>query len=567
MNIMFLKPMVFLVCSQSFFLYADTDDLPAKNSRPLEEVVVTAQRRTEPLQHVPIAVTAFDDDEIEMAGIATMNNLSLHTPGFVISNYNKTTPQFFIRGIGSNASGASDDSSVALFIDDVYISRPGSFDGDIFSVDSIEVLRGPQGTLYGKNVVGGVIKVTSKKPSDDATVKLATELGHLDHQNLQAYVNAPLGMNAAGNFSVSRQRRDGFVKNTVTEEKERDEDSVSLRGRLEFCPDDDTELSLILDSSKGRLNGSGRVLMGELFFGLPAPSLNDLYRTDTPVVGFTDSDSQGISFSANINTTHWRWTAISAYRKNDYSFEEDIIPTQLIRTVVNLVDEESQQFSQEIRVTNHNSGEHEFTAGMYYLNEYVDRIESWDLRELAVLFGVPASVASGEIDTFDANNKTNSYAVFSQWDYHFTDTMTLSLGGRYTRESKEFKSCATGSNLLDFNFLIEPYCNVDETDTWTDFSPKTVLMYEPRESLHWYLSYTKGFKSGAFNSLADSRASAVSSVDPESANQFELGLKSIWFDKSLRLNAVVFTIDYDDLQVFVVAENGSFFVENAAEAT
>lgn len=556
------SPLVFAVESESDY----ADDLV------IEEIVVSAKRRLQMVQDVAMSITAFSGSQIEDMRIVNVNKLSQYAPGLTISNYNKATPQLFMRGIGSNTSGAADDSSVAIFIDDVYIARPGFFDNDIFNIETVEVLRGPQGTLYGKNVVGGVIKVNHKQPTFEPELKLGVSIGNLDRKDISVFANSPLTDTVSANFSVSSRNRDGYVTNSVTGENERDEKTLAVRGQVLFDVSDRLVVRTVLDANDVDNNGNGRGLAGQFpsYLENEPSSINQYAESDSPVEGFTDSKDYGIAFYVDYESEAYEWVSISAYRNGEYQFEDEFVPLRNHRALVNTADESSYQMTQEFRVSNIDDEDYSYVAGVYFLTSSVDRLEVWDGRGLTdlvsdVLLGGSVDSTSA-INRFDASNDTTGYAIFSEIDYEFVEDWTVSAGGRYSVETKSFQSDATGGDPLGIiGILVEAYSDVDEKETWQDFSPKVSLKYAIDTDSITYLSYTEGFKSGTFNSLASRPEDARTAIEPERAKQWEIGYKSWWFDKRLLFNTVGFYVDYDDLQVFQI-EGGATIVKNAATA-
>jgi iron complex outermembrane receptor protein len=567
--LIFFSALIYFTPSTS--LYAQQELLKAQNpdTAVIDEIVVTSKRRMEMAQDLAMAATVFNSDALELMKIENLNSLSLFSPGLYISNYNKSTPQLFMRGIGSNTSGASDSSSVALFVDDVYLARPGFFDADIFTVDSVEVLRGPQGTLYGKNVVGGAIRISHQSPTDIPSAKISLTLGSLNRQDLQLYANTALDESFAANIALSQRQRDGYVENTVNTVMERNENSLAWRTQLQFIHKPKLEIRLAIDGATQDIDGNGRGLAGEALAinGVAigsAPSLNIYGKTDTPVAGFTQSNDKGIAVHINYESSYFDWTSITAYRNSDYQFRDEIFPSKEISVLVNSADESASQFSQEFRLANIDDDNYAYIAGLYFLQEKVDRKEEFDLSGVAYWFGFPADFAKTAKSHFDATNKTDSFALFTEWDITLSNRLSFNLGGRYTLEQKTFSSRAFG-NDLGFGILISPYQVDDEQQTWKDFSPRSGLKYTIDQYQMAYLSYSQGFKSGAFNSLASNLYDARHAVNPEQAGQWELGYKSFWLEQRLMANALIFSIDYDDLQVFQT-NNGVTSVENAASA-
>ncbi|NRB40341.1 MAG: TonB-dependent receptor [Pseudomonadales bacterium] len=542
------------------------DNVIEGDDSTLEEVIVTARHRKEPLIQAPLAISVFDEYQLQQNQIHTMNDLSRFAPGFTVSNYNKATPQFYIRGIGTNTSGASDDPSIAYYVDDVYIARPGFIDTDIFNIASIDVLRGPQGSLYGKNASGGVIRLQHKLPSDKSDIKLSLRTGNYQRQDFQAYINGAIAVNWQANLAISQRKQEGYVENPITGEDERDENSHSLHTQLLFQAMDTLSIRWIIDANTVDQGGNGRGLVGAPLFGLlDTMSLNIYAQTDSPTNGFTQSDDAGLTMHVDYDSEYWHWKSITAYRSGNYQFQDEILPISLTHVLLNSADEDAKQFSEEIRGIYDWSENNNLVVGLYFLQEDTERLEHSDIRGLGPVFMVPEAATPLLLNTFDATNTTTSYGIFSDFDIQIASDWILSFGARYTIEEKHFQSCATGGDLLGFGFLLAPYCGVDEKESWSDLSPRSSLSFAISTNQRAYISYSEGFKSGAFNSLASTESAARTPVDPEQTKQWELGYKAQWPPQRLRFSAVVFNLDYKDLQVFQIS-SGIITVENAAEA-
>ncbi|GAB3091495.1 TonB-dependent receptor [Aestuariicella hydrocarbonica] len=528
----------------------------------IEEVVVTAQKRAESLQDVPIAITAFNSQMMAEAGIDGIDNVAQFTPGFAMTSYNKSTPQPYIRGIGTNTSGAGDDASVAMFIDDVYISRAGAYDSNLFDLERVEVLRGPQGTLYGKNVVGGALNITTRKPNmQEFEGRLRVDLGNYNKRDFQAYFSGPLTDSLAGKISLADAKRDGYIENTHTGNDVQDEDSQAVRAGLLWDAASNITVNWGVDASKVRESGVGRVLNGDPIFGISAtsPNINDRDKTFSPHDGFTDRDVAGTSLKVDWETDYGTVTSVTGYRTSDYQFYDDLVPAvdlsgRNLSYASNYTDENEKQFSQEVRLVNPLSDSPwEWTVGLYYFHDDIDRLEQWGTEALG-----------GGTADFDATNTTESKAVFGQLSYNLND-WRFTAGGRYTNERKDFTLDTSGYEPY-FTAMYSPF-SVDADKSWDNFSGKFSIDYMGIENVLIYASMSEGFKSGSFNSLAPATDVAVQALDPELARQYELGLKSQWWDDRVRFNAVAFNIDYQDLQSFLTDSSGQIIVENAGKAT
>jgi iron complex outermembrane recepter protein len=504
----------------------------------LKEVVVTARKREQNLQHVPAAVSAFSAEIIKNAGVNFIEDVTTMTPGFEISTYNPVTPQPYIRGVGTNSSSVGDDSSVGVFTDGVYAGRAGGYRADLFDVERIEVLRGPQGTLYGRNVSGGAMNIITRNPTDVLEGYLEASYGTLDFYGFKGAISGPIGGSdlLKGRLAFSTRHRDGYTRNVITGNKLQNEDNVSVRAKLAIDPSDSVSILLGAEYSKDDLKGPA----ARGFRNLPSDPTSD--RADVVSLlkdGFADREMLGFSATINVDWGPGTFTSITAYRHNDYQFLDDLRGGS--GPLINEADELSDQFTQELRYTA-SQNRWDYTVGLYYLNEKVDRVEVWDSSGR---FGIPGSSRA----VFDASNVTNSMAIFAESTYHLTERVNLTVGGRYTRDEKDFKNVATNVDMI--GFLLEEY-SVAKDKSWSQFTPKATLQFQATDNVMLYGSWSTGFKSGGFNGLAANRSAATTPFNPETVTSYELGMKTDLLDKRLRFNASAFIMDYKDLQNFFV---------------
>lgn len=566
----------------------------AEEAFSLEEIVVTAQKRAENLQDIPLAITAMSGDFLEQAGITAVDEVSMRTPGFTMSRYNMAQPQLYIRGIGSTDDSAFGDQSVGIFLDEVYIGRAGGADFDLMDLERIEVLRGPQGTLYGKNVAGGAVNILTKKPSSDTQVKLKGSYGNFNRYELRGLVNGALSDNVAAKLSLSKVERDGHSVSAIDGTKLGDANNFSARGQMLFTPNDTMEVLLTADYSRDRLAGNSRECLGEQFIFFPwlapgapygaSPCSEDRRLNEKTVNGYQNRDVWGLSAKVTAETAIGEFTSITAYRDSEFDYQEDFDGSDA-NLVINNVDEKAHQFSQEFRLGDvSEDGRLKWVVGLYYFTETVNRLDNNDFTgNDTAAFATPSPVPGlswgqflpligqtgwglAPFDIFfDQKNVTKSYAGFAQASYDIVDQVTLTLGGRYTHESKDANINGYGFDPTG-GFLAGTY-DVNPSKSWNSFIPKASLNYRMTEDAMVYVSYSQGFKSGGFNGSAASEAAALQGFDPEKAKQWEVGLKSMMLDDKLRLNLTAFYIDYTDLQIFKLVNGSTLVIENAANAS
>ena len=590
----------------------------------LEEVIVTAQKRAQSLQDVPVSVSAISGDLIREGMISSINDVALQTPNFSMSQFNIGEPQYFIRGVGNSLDSAGSDPAVATFIDEVYIGRPAGGSTDLYDLERIEILRGPQGTLFGKNVVGGAISIFTRRPSREFEADVSATAGDYELWALQGRVSGPLTDTVSAKLVGQVRSQDGYVKNVIDGNDYQDQDNKNIRSQVQYDPADNLSILVGADYGEDNVNGNCRNVNN---LDLSDPTgLGGFYP---PVIdGTTGGDIRKCASSANafqkrdvgggLLRVDWgvadaTLTAITGYRDLDYRHQEDLAGMPLGTTPFNLVDavkETSDQISQELRLASDGDGKLNWLVGAFYLNENVDRHEGF-----VGSFGPPlvpgASVLLDGDIAFTQKADTTTYAGFGQLDYAFNEQWSVSVGSRYTYDEKKidqglvnYENPAFDTAVLaaalgvppsvvqaifapnpavvlgipangpgnlgqfvrtgDTSVLAFPY-DVKADDDWNKVTSSASVQWNYSEDSMLYLSFAQGYKSGAFVSSVNFAEPATVPLEPEEADSWELGLKSQFFDNRLRVNTSVFTMDYKDLQVFRLV--GSLLVGSSAEAT
>lgn len=545
----------------------------AQSDFSIEEVTVTAQRKSESLQEVPIAITAFSGETIEKARIDGLGDIASRTPGFTIGQQGPTAPELTIRGIGSTDREAGSDRSVVVFVDEVYVGRAGASTFDLFDLERIEVLRGPQGTLYGKNVVGGAVNLITAKPSDITHGKFRATAGNYGLFEVQALYNTALSENLYGKVSASFKKRDGYFDNIQLGRDNSDApESQSIRGQLLFEPSDKFNLLLSAEYSHDEISGiSNKITQGSAtdaeftaalapFNFTPDP---DLYKTSNNIFGGLDRDIFALSAKANWVTSFGEITYISAYRSNEFTLSRDIAgigisnaftPQQRGFESSAFNDEEYSAISQELRLASSAESDSplSWVTGLYYLAEETDR-DQVRQRKANTAYSRPL---------FDQNAETTSVGVFAELTYDISDTVSVTAGTRYTRDKKEFDLSVSNTYSTAEQAAIQAAVNrapslnpasaefsASSSQTWTASTPKLVVDWQVTEDILLFATASKGFKSGGFVGLGASELLATTSFSPEFAYNYEIGTKSQFMDDRFQLNLSFYQVDFEDLQL------------------
>lgn len=514
---------------------ARTDEAAERAAPRIEVIEVIADRRARSVQDVPIAVTALSREAIENEGLADLEDLGYATPALSVSKFYKGAPQIYLRGIGSNQRGAGGDPSVGLFIDDVYVGRAAAAEFDYVNIERIEVLRGPQGALYGKNVVGGAINVITAEPEPEPHADIELSAGNYRALHLRGQVNAPLSRRVYANLAFGARNRDGYIDNAFTGADLNNENSQTLRGQV-LLDGASASLRLTADYSRDRALGLGRESRDFLF----AAASPDRYRVEQDLDGFEHRDVWGLSARARTQTPFGELLSIAAYRAAQYDglFDLDgLNPGATRLSLAQRIAEDAEQFSWELRLNSAISAALNGVFGLYAFREEVERLTG--------------AIVSGVSEANEQFNITTSYAAFGHAAWAFAPRWSLNLGGRLTYEEKDHRN-----TLLALGDAYLPSGNPEEIvfaghidASWSNFSPQATLEFSASEDVFLYGVLSRGFKSGGFSEQPASQLAAETPTDQEIATNYEIGAKTEWFDGRLRVNGAGFYIDYEDLQV------------------
>lgn len=513
------------------------------------EIIVTAQRRSEKLQRVPAAITALTGEQLERAGVVTLADVANRTPSFVIGQQGPASPDLTIRGIGSSDRDAGSDRSVVAFIDEVYTGRASALPADLFDLERIEVLRGPQGTLYGKNAVGGAVNLITRKPTQAFDVRAELSVGNYGLVESKGAVGGGLTDTLSARIAFSGRRRDGWYRNAKFNRETDDYWLGAVRGQLRWQPGNALDVLVSADYSRDEVDGVSTHITPATV-ALLATGFNpgrDRFTGFQNIIGFTKRRIGGVSGRADYDLGFGTLTSLTAYRDLDLAEDRDLVgiplrpgPTgaTLGFESTQLLTEKSSSFSQEVRFTSAGDGRLRYILGLYFQDEDTHRIEERK-RQLNAAISRPR---------FDQTAETTSYAAFGQATWAATSWLNLTVGGRYTTDKKNF--ALTVTNPFGFRSL-SPATQafaVTASDDWSAFTPKATVDVTLARDILGYATVSRGFKSGGFQGLAANAAAARTSFNPEFATNYELGFKSRLFGRRLTLNASAYYVDFSNLQ-------------------
>lgn len=522
----------------------------------LEEITVTAQRREQSLQNVPIAVTALSADTIERRQIVDTKQVVFNVPNLT-GNSNvgqQTATTFFLRGVGTTESLATVDTTVAVYVDDVYVARQGVNNFNLFDVERIEVLRGPQGTLYGRNATGGAVKIISKQPSAEPELNLDTAFGNFDRYRVKVSGNTPLIADRLFfRGSVLTEQGDGYTKNVTLNKDVNDLDYQGARGAFRYVFSEDADLTFTADWSRDRQNG----LYGSDIGNVSRPSTRDLFR----VTSGEDIDNTAETYGASIHVDwsindSWNFESISGFRETTQEYNLDISdqPVPIFRLST---DTESTQYSQEFKFSGRFGERANLTTGVYFFYEQSDVFLQDDFAPLGDGPRQPILVSDRFYDV-----TTESYALYAQVDYDITDNLIATVGGRYTVDEKSIEANQIINGAQGFNDAALEGLGVDLEPDFDEFTPKLGLDYAFSDNLNAYISYTRGFRSGGWQARVNNAAQFLN-FPAEIVDSFEAGTKATLLGGRLTWNVAAFLTDYSDLFNSVPGADNTFLVATA----
>ena len=561
--------------------HSQPNDPVADEERPtLESIMVTAQRRDEEIQDVPIAVTALDEAFLVRHDVQSIEDLSGFVPNLYTTNsVNYGAAPISIRGIGGANGGGNffNDEPVAVYLDEMYVGRLSFSTSDLVDIESILVLRGPQGTLFGRNATAGALLVQPARPTAEPQGYVRLRFAEHGERRVLGAVSGPLTDDLLGRVAIGYTDVDGWGENTFTGEDVNGRKDETVRLSLAWQPATDLGAELMLERSNQQANPA-TINVAPVAPGQPSSPFirrDDLDAAlDNGEFSFNDPSDNETDATNAVLTVKWELgdatlAAITGYRDYALRGRQDSDSTRFT-LFNNSAVIGSRQLSQELRLSSNASEPFVWTLGAYHHSEDTDVV--FDINNFQGLFG------AGTAARFDACQQLDSWAVFADASYAFSDQLSLTLGGRFSNEDKRFANKQTVATIRDSilpinlgpfpagtripggTLFADPPVFISAA-SFDNFSPRAVLEYELLPNALAYASYSEGFKSGGFNSFGLSPA-----FDDEEVQAFEIGVKSELLQGRLRLNAAGFTYDYSNLQVRLPVPTGGVSIVNAGAA-
>jgi len=551
---------------------------PATNATTLDSVKVTARKREETLQDVPVAVTAFTPETLDKLNIKDLGDLDAQVPNLTVyaARGSTSTVTAYIRGVGQADPLWGVDPGVGIYLDDVYIARPQGALLDVFDVERIEVLRGPQGTLYGKNTIGGAIKYISRGLPQETTGFASVTVGNYNQLDVKAALGGEIGGKDSGlraRVAVASMNRDGFGENTYTGQEVSDKEINAIRAQLGAYSEDDFDVQFAFDYMDDQSGVRGAKMLAPNPLAPTYPPTDDRYDIRSGMKNINDTEMKGASVTVNWRPSDdWAFKYVAAKRESDTetNIDFDTTPRPLVDVRAFYSDS---QVSQELQANYDGGGRARGVMGLYWFNgDAGGQVLNYFWNPLLAtgltnpLFGDTQGVVN-----------TKSVALYADWTFDLTDRLKLDVGARYTDEDKH----AIALNRFYTNNQYETSwgtaANFNKTVNFKNVSPKVSLDYQITPDIMVYGLASRGFKSGGYNIRANTTAVPRSGepFDDESVDSFEIGSKMSFLDQRLFLNLSAFHNKYEDIQLSVFTSytlpNGSqsFFGDftNAGKGT
>jgi iron complex outermembrane receptor protein len=531
-----------------------------------EDIIVTADRRSASIQDVPISMTALSGQTLEAAGIRSTEQLSDLTPGLLVQR--SVVGKISIRGVGNENYTIAGDPGVAVHTDGIYVARAAAGLFDLFDIARVEVLRGPQGTLYGRNATGGVINIIPNAPTDEFAGRVAGEIGNYNAYRIEGMVNVPLGQGWAARIAGMGSWRDGFTRNVFPGADERgfgrldSKDVWALRSQIAYSGDSPFSARLSIEHIDDNSNlpaykylNRPDALPNADFGGFGPDALrtvNQGFEAEIPGASrdvgrdadFFLTRQTGIGLHLGYDFDGVTLSSISGYRKTRFNWFNDGDGADIF--YVNYIQQDrNEQWSQELQLASDPDKPLSWLIGGFYFKETGT---SFIALPFTFGFDLPFFIE------MQGSARTEALAGFGELRWQATDTLNITVGARYANERR------STDYRYEVNFGAPNVALVDDDVSFNAFTPRFVVNWQPVETVNLYASATRGFKSGGFNLLA-----VQPSFDPEKVWAYELGVKAQTADRRATFNANIFRYDYRDMQVGQIV-NLSSVLTNAARA-
>ncbi|WP_084399934.1 TonB-dependent receptor domain-containing protein [Henriciella aquimarina] len=526
----------------------------------LDVIIVNARRRDESLQDVPIAVSAISGEQAELIGVDATDTLAVTTPTLDFSQQGSFAAIPFLRGVGSATASAGAEQPVAIYVDDVYIASPNA---NLFALDNIEnvqVLKGPQGTLFGRNATGGVIQIKTKQPALEPSGRVSVGYGNYETVQGDFYATGPLSETIAANIALSGSKQsEGYGESVTTGAETQKSKDWNVRAQILINLSEATSVKISGDYSRLESDFGANPSIFPGTIGLGGTEFAGDFNTAGAGSDLTRIEQAGVSLHINHEMSFADLVGISAYRKTDMHAVIDQDASLAPFLTLDLTSP-TRTFSQEVRLVSNTAGPLQWVTGLYYFHSN----SQYDPGRLTGLIFDPAVADPTYTFEFEDKQKLDSYSGFAEGTYAVFDATNITLGIRYTQDAYEFESTR---QVLSAQSLAEtpvPGGVFEKEDDFDKLTYRAILDHKFAPGILGYISYSRGFKSGGYNLPEPGTQATQVAIRPEVLDAYEVGLKTTFFD-ALTFNVAGFFYDYQDLAVSIT-RTGSLFVVNAAGA-
>lgn len=568
----------------------------------IEEVIITAEKQAQSIMDVGMSVSAFTGEQLINSGVVRPSALTGLVPSLnVKENIPGASPIFTIRGVGLNNFAANNNPTVGVYIDEVFLTSTSMMSFSLYDIDRVEVLKGPQGTLYGRNTTAGAIGFFTKRPEREFGADVSLTLANYERYELEGSVNVPLGETVAMRFSGQLiEQNEGYWESY---EGQSLGEQSSKSGRLQFAFDPSDALSANLkveytdvDSQAGQFEMYGTQSLVNPF-ALCTPVIEDRIDRSQCSDFFGNQNDDGDPFRGDWDPDPYRMTqsnvtlaikadigelqldSITGYQDLDRTLGTDVDGTRIVQADF-VLEDKIDQISQELRLSGDRADSLHWILGLYYSRDDVDSVVDGNFSDLVSLF-TGGAVTDERLQNL-ISQRTTAWAAFAHTEWSLTDQLSLTVAARYTDEEKEFTATATDlsiqggtgggffgpgdPNCAPAQVACNPVSSIDDTNV----SWRVAFDYKPTDDLLTYLSVSQGYKSGGINGGFVSRSEVLEPFGPEGLLAYELGAKADLLNGAMRLSGAIFYYDYDDVQTQVVVDVGELTViriGNVEEAT
>ena len=520
---------------------------------PLEEVVVTATKREKNVQDVPIAMTVLSGKEIEARNATTLTDVTAGSANVLYTEVNnsESSNSFNIRGLSTTFNNTGISPGVGVYVDGVYLARNAAFDSALNDLERIEILKGPQGTLFGKNTIQGVISVVTRDPTNEFEATTSAQIGNFGLWQLRGNIAGPLVEDkVSASFSAYTRKRDGFVEDTLRHTTLNGQDYYGGRAKVKFTPNENLKIVLSMDAQKDDTSANTEDSLPIDFDVTTSGQRQTFVR-----------DIFGTSATINYAAGTYDITSITAYRSVDHQFyaDQDYSAARILDLTTRK--EDAHWISQELRIASPANEVFDWLAGVYLFKQK-DTTDSYlefgqDFFPFFTLFS----------DTF-AKHRIDNQAVFVDANWHLSSRLTLNGGLRHDWDDQKF-TYSQESNIFPVAGIVPEIAPFTKNLKSSELSATASVLFDLTDSMKAYAKYARGFKAAGFNTtLALASAAEITSVTPEFLDNYEIGLKGRFFDNRLSADFAAFYLDYKDRQVSVfISPIVGFAFANAAEST